>query len=47
MEIQSDRQSSADALKVDFYKQRYYLIDDARDETARVLMRFRDARLAF
>ena len=47
MEIQSDRQSTLEALQVDFYKRRYYSIDDARDDAARVLTRFRDSALSF
>jgi len=47
MEIQSDRQSTADALEADFYKRRYYSIDDVRADASRVLIRFRDAHFAF
>ena len=47
MEIQSDRQSTEDALKVDFYRRRYYSIDDARDEAMRALTRFSDSRLDY
>ncbi len=47
MEIQSDRQSTSEALKVDFYKRRYYSIDDARDDATRALTRFRDSRLGY
>ncbi|CAA6678792.1 MULTISPECIES: serine protease [unclassified Lentimonas] len=46
MELQSDRQSTADALQVDFYRRRYYSIDDVRDEAIRALTRFQDSRLA-
>ncbi|MFQ3224448.1 MAG: hypothetical protein ACI8Z5_000697 [Lentimonas sp.] len=45
MELQSDRQSTSEALNVDFYKRRYYAIDDARDDATRALMRFGDSRL--
>jgi hypothetical protein len=44
-ELQSDRQSTQEALQVDFYRRRFLVIEDARNAVVHNLVRFRDSRL--
>ena len=44
-ELQTDRQSTQEALKVDFYQRRYVALESMRDQAARDFVRFRDSRL--
>jgi hypothetical protein len=44
-ELQSDRQSTQEALQVDFYRRRFLVIEDARNAVVQNLVRFRDSRL--
>jgi hypothetical protein len=44
-ELQTDRQSTEEVLEIDFYRRRYFAIEDARDEVVQTLIRFRDSRL--
>lgn len=44
-ELQTDRQSTQDALKIDFYQRGYVALESLRDQAARDFVRFRDSRL--
>jgi hypothetical protein len=44
-ELQTDRQSTQEALKIDFYQRRFASIDGARDQAVKNFIRFRDIRL--
>jgi hypothetical protein len=44
-ELQTDRQSTQEALQIDFYQRRYLAIEDTRDQTVKHLIRFSDSRL--
>lgn len=44
-ELQTDRQSTQEALKIDFYQRRYLALEDMRDQAAKDLLRFGDSRL--
>ena len=44
-ELQTDRQSTQEALKINFYQRRSVALEDMRDQAARDFVRFRDSRL--
>ncbi len=44
-ELQTDRQSTEEALSIDFYQRRLVGLGDIRDQTARDFLRFRNSRL--
>lgn len=44
-ELQTDRQSTQEALQIDFYQRSYESIEGARDQAAKDFLRFRDSRL--
>tara|TARA_B110000093_G_scaffold32562_1_gene33258 strand:- start:1291 stop:2532 length:1242 start_codon:yes stop_codon:yes gene_type:complete len=44
-ELQTDRQSTQEALKINFYQRRYVALNNMRDQAARDFVRFRDSRL--